>query len=469
MGNRIDKVNDKQITHAARLILQIWNIGLFALIWMLYYNKMVFLNPMGFNSRAPIYGGIIVLASYVIYRAICNAFNAFRFASTSLFDLVFAHFISFGIADLFSYFEGCLIAHHYINILPGVMIVFLQLVGTSMITREAKHILMKYMVPNDTLVIYGGLTNEECVDNFIARLMKKYDHLYRISTIKYEKEDLEILTREIVQHETTILLGVDPFIRRELIRICVNHCKEFLYDPRIEDIICEGCTERHLLDTPLMKYDLYHSDLIRAGVKRFFDVFLSIVLLILLSPVMLITAISIKIEDGGAIFYKQKRCTKDARVFNILKFRSMVENAEELGAIPSTEGDPRVTKVGKIIRATRIDELPQIINILKGDMSFVGPRPERVEHVELYSRDMPEFKYRLKVRGGLTGYAQVYGKYNTTPYDKLRFDLIYIENQSFLLDLKIFLLTIRTVFQKEATEGFDKEISERINKVTRSI
>ena len=143
----------------------------------------------------------------------------------------------------------------------------------------------------------------------------------------------------------------------------------------------------------------------------------------------------------------------------------MVENAEAFGAVPATDGDPRITKVGKMIRATRFDEIPQLLNILKGDMSFVGPRPERVEHMELYSKEMPEFKYRLKVRGGLTGYAQVYGKYNTTPYDKLRLDLIYIENQSFLMDFKILLLTIRTIFQKEATEGFDEKESAAINLV----
>ena len=176
-------------------------------------------------------------------------------------------------------------------------------------------------------------------------------------------------------------------------------------------------------------------------------------------PVMLVTAIAIKLNDGGPVFYKQKRVTLDGKVFDILKFRSMIVNAEAAGkSIPATDNDPRITKVGKIIRATRIDELPQIINILKGDMSIVGPRPERVEHVEQYSRDIPEFSYRTKVKGGLTGYAQIYGKYNTTAYDKLRLDLLYIENYSFLLDIKLILLTFRILFKKESTEGFDKVI-----------
>ena len=157
------------------------------------------------------------------------------------------------------------------------------------------------------------------------------------------------------------------------------------------------------------------------------------------------------------MFYTQKRMSLDGQVFDILKFRSMIVDAEKEGrSIPATEHDPRITRVGAFTRATRIDELPQLLNILKGDMSIVGPRPERVEHMEKYSRDIPEFNFRLKVKGGLTGYAQIYGKYNTSPYDKLRLDLMYIENYSFMTDLKLILMTIRIMLKKESTEGFDK-------------
>ena len=464
MKKSSQKVNDKKITNTARLILQIWNVGLFALVWIFYYNKIVFWNPVAvYNYRSPVYAAVIIFIYFVMYKGICSVYKAFRFASTSLFDLVFAHFVAFGLADLFCFIEGCLIAHRFLNILPGVIIVVIQLVGTAIIAQRTKARLMKRMTPNDTVVIYGSLSGQEDVESFIDRLMEKYEHLYKVSAVISDKEDIEKLIREIDQHGTVILFNVRPETRRDLIKICAEYNKEFLYDPRIEDIICEGCSARYLLDTPLMKYDFPYKSVLKAGVKRFWDIFMSLLLLVVLSPVMLITAIAIKAEDGGPVFYKQKRYTKDERIFDILKFRSMVVNAATLGVTPSTRGDPRVTKVGKIIRAARIDEIPQLINKLKGDMSFVGPRPERVEHVDLYSRVMPEFKYRLKVRGGLTGYAQVYGKYNTTPYDKLRLDLIYIENQSFFLDLKIFLLTIRTVFQKEATEGFDEAKSSKIN------
>ena len=128
---------------------------------------------------------------------------------------------------------------------------------------------------------------------------------------------------------------------------------------------------------------------------------------------------------------------------------------------PAGANDERITRVGKVIRATRIDELPQLLNILKGDMSLVGPRPERIEHVDKYCEKVPEFAYRLKVKGGLTGYAQVYGKYNTSAYDKLKLDLIYIENYSLLLDLKIVFMTLKVIFMKESTEGFTTEAIEK--------
>lgn len=172
---------------------------------------------------------------------------------------------------------------------------------------------------------------------------------------------------------------------------------------------------------------------------------------------MLLVALSIKIEDGGPVFFKQKRVTKDGKVFEILKFRSMIPDAEKAGCQPCTTNDSRITKTGHIIRATRLDELPQLINILKGDMSVVGPRPERVEHVEKYTADLPEFAYRLRVRGGLTGYAQIYGKYNTSAEDKLKMDLMYIEKQSLLLDLQLIFLTIKIMFIPESTEGFEKQ------------
>ena len=188
------------------------------------------------------------------------------------------------------------------------------------------------------------------------------------------------------------------------------------------------------------------------------DIIISSLALIITSPIMLVIAVAIKLYDGGPVFFRQDRCTINGKVFSIHKFRSMIENAEKEGeVIPTTEDDKRVTPIGKFIRKTRLDELPQFIDILKGDMSVVGPRPERVEHVRQYTAEIPEFEYRLKVKGGLTGYAQIYGKYNTSAYDKLKLDLMYIQNYSILLDLKLIIMTGKIIFMKESTEGFEEK------------
>ena len=162
---------------------------------------------------------------------------------------------------------------------------------------------------------------------------------------------------------------------------------------------------------------------------------------------MIISALAVKLYDRGPVFYKQKRLTLNGREFYVYKFRSMIVDAEKDGkARLASEEDDRITPVGKILRKFRVDEFPQLLNILKGNMSVVGPRPERPELTEEYKKEMPEFSFRLKVKAGLTGYAQVTGAYDTTPYDKLKMDLMYIENYSIRLDLQIILMTIKTMF-----------------------
>lgn len=191
--------------------------------------------------------------------------------------------------------------------------------------------------------------------------------------------------------------------------------------------------------------------------KRLGDILLSVLCLILASPVMLVTAIAIKLEDGGSVFYRQRRATYGGRTFEVIKFRSMRE-ADGNDHRSVTKDDDRITRVGRVIRKYRIDELPQLINVLKSDMSFVGPRPEMIENVEKYTRELPEFSYRLWAKAGLTGMAQVYGKYNTSPKEKLTMDLIYIEQYSLLLDIKLLLRTVLVLFTPdESTEAFDKD------------
>jgi lipopolysaccharide/colanic/teichoic acid biosynthesis glycosyltransferase len=182
--------------------------------------------------------------------------------------------------------------------------------------------------------------------------------------------------------------------------------------------------------------------------KRLFDIFLSSIGLIFSSPLWLIFSLAIKLEDRGSVFYSQERVGKNGMIFKALKFRSMIPDAEKhTGAVWASENDPRVTKVGRILRATAMDELPQVWNIFKGDMSFVGPRSERPELVEQFSKKIKNYRSRFSVPPGLTGLAQVYGRYDTPPQHKLKYELLYIKKQSFLFDLKLIILSLWITFR----------------------
>ena len=273
-------------------------------------------------------------------------------------------------------------------------------------------------------------------------------------------QENEISNEQIVQemecHDAVLLNGLSDTGRKQITQLCYTNSIRTYFKPEVMDVFVKGANCINLFDTPLYMNENIGLSYGVLAVKRIFDIVFSVLFLILCSPLLLIVAILIKAEDGGPVFYKQKRCTMNGKIFFIYKFRSMIVDAEKDGqVIPAKDEDNRITKIGKFIRRFHIDEIPQFYNVLKGDMSVVGPRPERIEHVEKYSREIPEFCYRLKVRGGITGYAQVYGKYNTTPEDKLIMDLQYIVNYSFLLDLQIILETVKVLFKKENTEGFN--------------
>ena len=454
-------MENKRVTHTARLILRVWNCGLFALVWFLFYNAHMF-------DTYRILGGVFSVACFLaIYTILCDVYKAFRIASTAIGEIVFSQFLSFAMSDFLLYVECCLVYNDYVNIFPGAACVCGQILGTIAIVMTGKHYFMNHVEPQATLLLYGGKATQKTARAFEERLMCKYQHLFRIRFREQEGISDSRLQRRISGCETVIMYEVAPDRRAMVEAMCLEKRKNIYFTPNIGDILDLGCETKQLLDTPLMKYKYRYEDPWRAFFKRFLDIVFALLCLALFAPFMLLVAAAIKIEDGGPVFYRQERYTSGGRRFYILKFRSMIVDAEKKGMIPSTEHDPRITRVGRFIRATRLDESPQFINILLGDMSFVGPRPERVEHVHMYTEQLPEFSYRMRVKGGLTGYAQVFGKYNTSAYDKLLLDLMYIEKQSLLLDLKLVLLTIRTIFQKESTEGFDARKSSQMQRTAR--
>lgn len=258
--------------------------------------------------------------------------------------------------------------------------------------------------------------------------------------------------------ETVFLSGIHSHERNIILKYCIEHNIQVYVIPRVGDVLMSGAEQVHLFHLPMLHTGRYNPNPEYLFLKRLADLLIAGSATILLSPIMIITAISIKIYDRGPVFYKQIRLTKDGKEFGVLKFRSMKVDAEKDGVarLSSGENDPRITPVGRIIRKCRIDELPQLLNIIKGDMAIVGPRPERPSIAAEYEKNMPEFHLRLQAKAGLTGYAQVYGKYNTTPYDKLLMDLMYISHPSLLDDLFIMFATVKILFMPESTEGVEE-------------
>jgi len=302
------------------------------------------------------------------------------------------------------------------------------------------------------LLIHGERTIEDILRKFASRPDK-----YKIRKCMDIAEGVGAVKEEIITSGMAVVLWDIPTTdRNELFKFCYSRSIRVYMMPKITDVLMKGSDQLHLFDTPILLSREVSLKVEQRIVKRLIDIVCSLILLVISAPFQLITAIVIKMYDGGPVLYKQIRCTTGGREFEILKFRSMRVDAEKDGvARLASKNDDRITPIGKFIRAVRIDELPQLFNILKGDMSFIGPRPERPQIIAQYMEEMPEFELRMKVKAGLAGYAQVYGKYNTTPYDKLKLDLFYIENYSLWLDIKLMLLTLKILFKPESTEGVD--------------
>ncbi|MBR3837377.1 MAG: sugar transferase [Clostridia bacterium] len=420
----------------------------------------------GYDSDAFYFKGKYVLTGVyaLLILIMFSNLDGFLFDQRRALDLTLGQTIGLFLVNFITYFQLCLIANHMISPLPILYLFageFILAVGLIFIFKKIYH---RLYAPHSLLLVYGS-------DNAVSLKIKMDERKdkYNIKKLISVDEGMEAVCKELEGYDGVIFNDLPAQFRNDLLKYCYQRDIRTYIVPKISDILVRGGKNINLFDTPLIHIKQTGISLPQRIIKRLMDIVFSAIILILASPILLGVAIAIKLEDGGDVFYKQRRMTLGGKEFDILKFRSMIQDAEKLsGAVLSAgENDPRITKVGKFVRATRLDEIPQFINILKGDMSIVGPRPERRVFVEEFCEKMPEFAYRMKVKGGLTGYAQIYGKYNTSPYDKLRLDLMYIENYSLQLDIKLIILTIKIIFSKESTEG--EELAEINRKKTEAL
>lgn len=414
-----------------------WNI------WMGYYSS---------NIELPFFrkGNWLMVAFYgVLLFFFVHTYGGLKVGYLRKGDIIYSQILAALCVNAITYVQICLLDRHFVNAIPLVVMTLIQAVIIALWAAAFHYLYTKTFPPRKMILVYGERPAFGLKDKINAREDK-----YNICEMVNMDCGLETVYERISKYEAVIIGDIPSQFRNQIMKYCFDQSIRTYMLPKISDIILRGSDDIHLFDSPLLLARNNGFTFEQKVMKRATDIAVSLFLLILLSPIMLVTAIAIRLYDGGPSIHKQTRLTMGGREFDVYKFRSMVVDAEKDGiARLAAEGDVRVTPIGKVIRRTRVDELPQLFNILKGEMSLVGPRPERPQIAEEYRTYMPEFDFRLKVKGGLTGYAQIYGKYNTTPYDKLKLDLMYIENYSFRLDLKLIMMTLKVVFMKESTEG----------------
>lgn len=435
-----------------QLALSIVNIGVQVAIFSYFYLKFysTWFRLAVYNGFF-IKGHILLIAIYaVLLLSFSKMYGALRVGYQRNVDVIISQAIGTLMANVIMYAILSLLCMELMNIVYYTPMTIAQLVWAAVWVVVSNLIYRKAFPPRELLLIHGKRPVEDIIHKFESRKDK-----YHIKKTISVKEGFDKVTAEAVGgYDGVVIWDIPTTLRNDILKFCYGKRIRVYIMPKISDVILYGAEQLHIFDSPILltrEYTLKYEERV---IKRLFDFIVAFILIIITSPFMLITAILVKAYDGGPVFYKQVRCTTFGREFKIIKFRSMRVDAEKDGvARLAKANDDRITPIGKFIRKVRLDELPQLFNILKGDMSFIGPRPERPEIIKQYLEVMPEFEYRMKVKAGLAGYAQVYGKYNTTPYDKLKLDLCYIENYSIWLDLKLMLLTIKILFLPDATEG----------------
>ena len=412
-------------------------------VWM-YYNTEVVRYP--FFRR----GNWLMAALYgVLLMFFLRMYGGFKISYLRKGNLIYSQILSAVIVNIITYLQIALLDKKFQNPMVFVAMTAADVVVIVIWAYVFQYVYSRMFPRKKMLLVYG----ERPAFHLMDKINSREDKYELAGAIPYTC-GVEKIVKMMKDYDAMIIGDMPAHERNLLMKLCFGEGIRTYTVPKISDILLRSSSELNIFDSPLY---LSRNDslLIEQRImKRFVDVAFSVFGLMISSPLFLIFAVAIKMTDGGPVFYKQERLTIGGRHFWIYKFRTMIQDAEKKsGPRLAGEKDDRILPVGHILRRTRLDELPQLINILKGEMSLVGPRPERPELAAEITRDIPEFEYRLKVKAGLTGYAQIYGKYNTTPYDKLKLDLTYIRNYSMLLDLRLMLMTPKIMLMKESTEG----------------
>lgn len=417
--------------------------GIYGFVWVTYYNRIL---EFPFWRR----GNWLMIAVYAVLLIFFEQmYGGFKVGFYKKWNVIYSQILALVIVNVITYLQIALIdkRFHSLTLMGGILVT--EIIVAVIWAFAFQFIYSRLFPRRHMLLVYG----ERPIFHLMQKISTREDK-YQICNIIHYEEGVDEIMRLTDQYDAIIIGDIPAHERNQLLKRCFGQGIRTYTVPKISDIINRSSDDLNLFDTPLLLSRNEDLKIEQLFAKRMMDVVCSFLGLLISSPFFLIIAFLIKATDRGPVFYKQIRLTRNGKEFEIYKFRTMIQDAEKDGhARLASEHDDRILPVGRFLRATRLDELPQLINVLKGEMSMVGPRPERPELAAEIEKELPEFPYRLKVKAGLTGYAQIYGKYNTTAYDKLKLDLTYIRNYSFFLDLKLMIMTPKIMLMKESTEG----------------
>lgn len=425
-------------------------VGIFYVFWMSFrYGTVFSTKNAGFR-----YNYFMVIGFSVVLFFFSRTYNAYLLGYSRIRELVFAEFLSQFFSTVIIYLAVSLGWAQWKAPWIFVPMLLLMAIIDMLWAFYANRFYFIFYPSKKTILIYRNKLDKR---RFGSIKGKPSERLYVITDELMYDGNFKDLRDKLKGYDAIFVAGVNSRCRNGILKYCKEESVPGFFLPHVGDVLMQESIHIQSFDSPVLFVTRTVMNPEYRIVKRIFDFCLSLFGIIILSPVMAITALAIKLYDGGPVIYKQVRLTRDGKQFKIWKFRSMRVDAEKDGVARLSTGDKddRITPVGKIVRKCRLDELPQLFNILMGDMSIVGPRPERPEIAERYYNKIPDFKLRLQVKAGLTGYAQIYGKYNTDPYEKLEFDLLYINNMSVLTDLKLIFATFSILFSSESTAGVE--------------
>ena len=433
-------------------LLKIAHLFLSVLIFAFAWKEYRIVNAIDIAARYDLF--VFGMFGVLMYF-FCRTYNAYLIEFQTPGDIVFSLCLSSGISTMGVYILTLIAWNKFHS--PGIFLlaILAQFLFNAVWAVAVVKIYYHINKPLATIVIYRNQADLRRLSD-----IRRYEKKYTVVRYLEDPQQIEETIRAIEECEAgaVFLAGVNATLRNGIAKYCIEKDIPGFFLPHVGDVILAGGQHVQAFSVPIMSIQRSNNPPEYLFLKRMTDILVSALAIVLTSPFMLITALSIRLYDHGPAFYRQIRLTKDRREFAILKFRSMRVDAEKDGVarLSTGEKDPRITPVGRVIRAIRFDELPQLFNILKGDMTLVGPRPERPELAAEYEKEMPAFSLRLQVKAGLTGYAQVYGKYNTDPYDKLEMDLMYINRMNIFLDIQIMFATLRILFKKDSTTGIEE-------------